>query len=100
MLEFRNGRVLWSWSKEGDASNDAYRERSEWSFRLPLVKDGIEWGWLNFYHSLNGEALLVDTNYLSDLFRREFTEAAARILSEHEVVEVAPAMAMQMAAKG
>ena len=99
-LEFRNGRVFWSWAKEGEASDEFYRERTEWSFRLPLVKDGIEWGWLNFYHSLNGEALLVDTNYLSDLLRREFTEAAARILIAHEVVEVAPAMAMQMAAKG
>ena len=78
-----------------------------WSFRLPLVKDGVEWGWVNFYHSLNGEALLVDTNYLSDLFRREFTEAAARIITLHEEIEtvrdtsdVAPVMAMQMAAKG
>jgi hypothetical protein len=72
----------------------------EWSIRLPLVKDGVEWGWLNFYHSLNGEALLVDTNYLSDLFRREFTEAAARIFSAHDLPQTAPAMAMHMAAKG
>jgi hypothetical protein len=74
--------------------------RAEWSFRLPLVKDGIEWGWLNFYHSMDGEALLVDTNYLSDLLRREFTDAAARIFTDHEEQEVAPAMAMSMAAKG
>lgn len=98
-LEFRNGRVLWSWSKDGE-SDVAYREHGEWSFRLPLVKDGVEWGWLNFYHRLDGPALLVDTNYLSDLFRREFTAAAARIFSEHEVAESAPALAMQMAAKG
>jgi hypothetical protein len=64
------------------------------------VKDGVEWGWLNFYHSMDGEALLVDTNYLSDLLRREFTEAAARIFTDHEEQEVAPAMAMSMAAKG
>ena len=96
-LEFRNGRVFWSWSKEGDESDPS---RAEWSFRLPLVKDGVEWGWLNFYHSMDGEALLVDTNYLSDLLRREFTEAAARIFSVHEVPEVRPALAMSMAAKG
>jgi len=81
--------------------------RSDWSFRLPLVKDGVEWGWLNLYHSLGGESLLVDTNYLSDLFRREFTDAAARIFSAHEESEIvhelpeaAPVMVMQMAAKG
>ena len=99
-LEFRNGRVSWCWSRNGDETEHEFLSRAEWSFRLPLVKDGVEWGWLNFYHSLNSEALLVDTNYLSDLFRREFTDAAARIFSVHEVEESAPAMAMQMAAKG
>lgn len=96
-LEFRNGRVSWSWSRQADESDPS---RAEWSFRLPLVKDGIEWGWLNFYHSMDGEALLVDTNYLSDLLRREFTDAAARIFSDHEEPEVAPVMAMSLAAKG
>lgn len=99
-LEFRNGRVFWSWSKDDFDNEEIYRERTEWSFRLPLVKDGVEWGWLNFYHRLDGQALLVDTNYLSDLFRREFTEAAVRIFSDHEVSEAAPVLAMQMAAKG
>lgn len=98
-LEFRNGRVFWSWSKEA-SERDEFVPRAEWSFRLPLVKDGVEWGWLNFYHSLDGETLLVDTNYLSDLFRREFTDAAVRILSMHELPEIAPAMAMHATAKG
>jgi UDP-GlcNAc:undecaprenyl-phosphate/decaprenyl-phosphate GlcNAc-1-phosphate transferase len=109
-LEFRNGRVSWSWSKDRDERDDIYSSRgaypspAEWSFRLPLVKDGVEWGWLNFYRSMNGETLLVDTNYLSDLFRREFTDAAARIFSVHDVeigleaLESPPVMAM--AAKG
>jgi hypothetical protein len=51
--------------------------------------------------------LLVDTNYLSDLFRRELTDAAARIFSVAEAAETlpelpqaTPVMAMQMAAKG
>jgi UDP-GlcNAc:undecaprenyl-phosphate GlcNAc-1-phosphate transferase len=99
-LELRNGRVFWSWSRDGGETEERFPSRAEWSFRLPLIKDGVEWGWLNFYHSLNAQALLVDTNYLSDLFRREFTEAAARIFAVHEVEETAPAMAMQMAAKG
>lgn len=126
-LELRHGRIYWSWSKRaaqadrglasraewtyGDGARserwgheslrvDSEPSRAEWSFRLPLVKDGIEWGWLNFYHSMDGEALLVDTNYLSDLLRREFTEAAVRIFSNHEEQEVAPVMAMSMAAKG
>jgi UDP-GlcNAc:undecaprenyl-phosphate GlcNAc-1-phosphate transferase len=99
-------RVYWSWSKcEGE--NGGLEPRGDWSFRLPLIKDGVEWGWFNFYHSVGGESLLLDTNYLSDLFRREFTDAAARIVRTHEdvgviqdVPEPAPAMVMQMAAKG
>ena len=55
---------------------------------MPLVRNGVEWGWLNFYHSLDGETLLVDTNYLSDLFRCEFTEAVARILTVHELAVI------------
>jgi UDP-GlcNAc:undecaprenyl-phosphate GlcNAc-1-phosphate transferase len=81
LLEFRNGRVFWSWSGNGDETN---RSRSEWSFRLPLVRDGVEWGWLNLYRGFDADPLLVDTNYLSDLFRREFTDAAVRIFTLHE----------------
>jgi UDP-GlcNAc:undecaprenyl-phosphate/decaprenyl-phosphate GlcNAc-1-phosphate transferase len=94
-LSRANGSLWGDERSRGDGPS-----RAEWSFRLPLVKDGVEWGWLNFYHSMDGEALLVDTNYLSDLFRREFTAAAARIISVHEQQEVAPVMAMSMAAKG
>ena len=78
----RNERVNWFWSREagGDFHSD-----SDWSIRLPLVKDGVDWGWLNFYRSVDSEPLLVDTNYLSDLLRHEFTNAAARILTQHEM---------------
>jgi hypothetical protein len=61
---------------------------------------------VNFYRSFNSEALLLDTNYLSDLFRRELTDAVARILKVDEVsksprvAETVPIMAMHMAAKG
>jgi hypothetical protein len=96
-LTLRNGRVAWEWSAgewSADAAEtgDAFRSRSDWCFRLPLIKNGVEWGWLNFYHSLDGETLLVDTNYLSDLFRREFTDAVARIFTLHEV----PAITKEM----
>jgi len=80
-------RVYWSWPDENEPSG------VDWSIRLPLVKDGVEWGWLNFYRGIDSEPLLVDTNYLADLFRREFTHAAARIFSQEEPV-AASAMAM------
>jgi hypothetical protein len=58
------------------------------------VKDGVEWGWLNFYRRLDDETLLVTTNYLSDLFRREFTDAAARIFTVYEQPLAKAAIAM------
>jgi UDP-GlcNAc:undecaprenyl-phosphate/decaprenyl-phosphate GlcNAc-1-phosphate transferase len=72
-------RVFWSWPKGAEEASAA-----DWSIRLPLVKDGIEWGWLNLYRSVDSEPLLVDTNYLADLFRRELTDAAARIFAVEE----------------
>jgi UDP-GlcNAc:undecaprenyl-phosphate GlcNAc-1-phosphate transferase len=90
LLEFRNGRVFWSWSEKAED----LPSRSDWCIRLPLVKEGVEWGWLNFYRSADSEPLLVDINYLADLFRREFTDATARILALHEEPVAAAAMAM------
>jgi hypothetical protein len=86
-----NERVNWFWSREAEGDSPS---ASDWSIRLPLVKDGVEWGWLNLYRTADSEPLLVDTNYLSDLFRREFTEAVARILTQHEAPAAAKAMAM------
>jgi hypothetical protein len=83
---------------EQGETEDLLRSRSAWCFRLPLVKEGVEWGWLNFYHNLDGEALLVDTNYLSNLFRREFTEAVARIMAAHESPSAVGDVSMKVAA--
>ena len=81
-------RVYWSWPDENERSG------VDWSIRLPLVKDGVDWGWLNLYRSVESEPLLVDMNYLADLFRREFTDSAVRIFAMHEEPVVTPAMAM------
>lgn len=98
-LEMRNGRIYWSWCDGEDDSEEVMRSLSNWCFRLPLVKDGIEWGWLNFYRRFDNPALLVDTNYLSDLFRREMTEAAARIIGSYEPVPRPATIPMDAAPK-
>jgi UDP-GlcNAc:undecaprenyl-phosphate/decaprenyl-phosphate GlcNAc-1-phosphate transferase len=84
-------RVYWSWP-------DAHEPSGDWSIRLPLVKDGVEWGWLNFYRSIDSEPLLVDTNYLADLFRREFTDAAARIFTSREEPSLVQSSSLSVAA--
>ena len=82
-LELRNGRIYWSWSSERGTPDDIARARHAWCFRLPLVKDGIEWGWLNLYRDFESGTLLVDTNYVSDLLRRELTDATERVFSSY-----------------
>jgi hypothetical protein len=67
---------------------------------LPLVKDGVEWGWLNFYRSVGSEPLLLDMNYLTDLFRREFTDATARIFAMQEEPGVVQSSSLSLAAGG
>ena len=81
-------RVYWSWPEENEPS------AGDWSIRLPLVKDGVDWGWLSFYRGVESEPLLVDMNYLTDPFRREFTDAVARIFVMHEEPVAASALAM------
>ena len=90
VLEFRKGRIYWSWVREGFEREEASL-RSSWCFRLPLMKDRVEWGWLNLYRRFESGPLLVDVNYLGDLFRRELIEAAERIFQEvpMETAEVA-----------
>ena len=67
---------------------------------MPLVKDGVEWGWLNFYREFDSEPLLVDTNYLADLFRREFTDAAATDIYNARETVLAMAMTAENALIG
>jgi UDP-GlcNAc:undecaprenyl-phosphate GlcNAc-1-phosphate transferase len=98
-FEFRNGRVYWAWMQDGVDMDDTLPSRSSWGLRLPLAKNGVEWGWLNFYRSFDSDPLLVDTNYLSDLFRRELTDAAERIFTLQEALLAASEVRMNVAAE-
>ena len=87
-FELRDGGIYWSWSSDMSETGDGLPLRSTWCFRMPLVKDGVQWGWMNLYRDFGSGDLLVDTNYLSELFRRELTNAAQRIFEQHETVPV------------
>jgi UDP-GlcNAc:undecaprenyl-phosphate/decaprenyl-phosphate GlcNAc-1-phosphate transferase len=93
-LEMRNGRIFWSWSRAAvDAEKrgpHAARLRgvlevvdsgSFWCLRLPLATAGAQWGWMNLYRAFESDPLLVDMNYLSELFRGQLSEAGERILN-------------------
>jgi len=95
-FELRDGGVYWTWA-DGAAGHHV-RSRSAWCFRLPLIKEDVEWGWMNLYRGFDSGDLLVDMNYISELFRRELTDATERIFNRYEAAQVVEPMAMTVSA--
>jgi len=83
-LEFNNGRVVWSWKRNGVDGSDIIGSSDYWCFRLPLSTQNGEWGWMNLYRPLVGPPLLLDLNYLAGFLRIELSEAAERVLQSFE----------------
>ncbi len=79
-LELRNGRIFWSWSRTAINVEDVIDSGSFWCLRLPLATANGQWGWMNLYRAFETDPLLVDMNYLSELFRGQLSEAGERIL--------------------
>ncbi|HKO63475.1 MAG TPA: MraY family glycosyltransferase [Pyrinomonadaceae bacterium] len=82
-LEMRNGRIWWSWKREGVHEEQVIGSPNVWCLRLPLAADGKNLGWINLYRPFNDPPLLVDTNYLSGLLHTHLSEAAVRILESY-----------------
>jgi hypothetical protein len=97
-LELQNGRIYWSWTGKSSTVDESARATTSWCFRLPLVKDGIEWGWMNLYRDFGQGDLLVDTNYLSEVFRHELTAATERIFALHDTAPAVEQMSLTASA--
>jgi UDP-GlcNAc:undecaprenyl-phosphate GlcNAc-1-phosphate transferase len=82
--ELRNGRISWSWGRDGVESEEIVGSRRYWSIRLPLATERGDCGWINLYREFDSEPLLVDMNYLCDLFRHELSEATERVLRKND----------------
>jgi UDP-GlcNAc:undecaprenyl-phosphate GlcNAc-1-phosphate transferase len=82
--ELRSGRILWSWGRAGIDADDVVGSGRYWSVRLPLATENGDWGWINLYREFNSEPLLVDMNYLCDLFRLEMSRTVERLLQGDE----------------
>lgn len=79
-IELRNGMISWSWERGDTNSADVIGSGRFWALRLPLSTEGAGWGYINLYRELEGNALLLDINYLCHLFQREMARAAERVL--------------------
>jgi UDP-GlcNAc:undecaprenyl-phosphate/decaprenyl-phosphate GlcNAc-1-phosphate transferase len=96
--ELRNGRIAWSWSRTDIDRDEIIGSRRFWSVRLPLGTEQSDWGWINLYREFDAEPLLVDINYLCDLFRQELSEAAERIFRADEPRISSPKLGMSVSA--
>lgn len=83
----QNGIIKWMWERADVEASDVVGSDHYWALRLPLTTDGTAWGFLNLYREFDSEALLLDTNYLCDLFQGEMSRAAARVLGAREAIE-------------
>lgn len=79
--EMHGGLINWSWERGDIRAEEIIGSSHFWTLRLPITTRQAEWGYLNLYRELGEDALLLDINYLCDLFQRELAQAAERVLS-------------------
>jgi UDP-GlcNAc:undecaprenyl-phosphate/decaprenyl-phosphate GlcNAc-1-phosphate transferase len=90
----RDGRIYWTWKRGDFSAEEIVGSGRFWSMRLPLgTSNGVD-GYVNLYRQFDGDALLLDANYLATIFQPAMTQAAERIFANC----ARPAAARQMAA--
>src|SRR5258708_12973798 len=78
--EIGDGSVSWHWQRRDADADRIMGSGSFWTLRLPLSTQNAEWGYLNLYREFGADSLLLDINYLCDLFQRETAKAIERVL--------------------
>ena len=77
----REGRIYWTWERADMSTEEIVGSGRFWSMRLPLgTSNGVD-GYVNLYREFDGDALLLDANYLATIFQPAMTEAAERIFA-------------------
>ena len=96
--QFRNGRIYWSWARDGVSEDEVIGSSDFWCLRLPLSNDNKEYGWINLYRPFDGSPLLLDMDYLSGILRTDLAAAVSRILRSYEKVSSSGEMRMPVPA--
>ena len=90
-----HGSVYRTWERGVDAGEVRDSGRF-WTLRLPLSAQKTRCGYLNLYREFGDDALLIDINYLCDLFQRETAKALERVLTMDEHQESVPQLVVSM----
>jgi UDP-GlcNAc:undecaprenyl-phosphate GlcNAc-1-phosphate transferase len=80
----RNGVIWWAWERGDVEGHEIIESHLFWNIRLPLSMNTDERGAISLYREFGNDELLLDINYLINLFQRELTLAAERIFSKRD----------------
>ena len=86
-VELRNGLICWSWVHKDVNPADVIGSGKYWTLCLPLSTRSSGWGYINLYRPFESDALLLDINYLCQLFWREMAQTVERLLTAAEQEE-------------
>ena len=86
--KMNGGLICWSWERGDIEAEEIIGSVHFWSLRLPLSTEHASWGFINLYRELSGGDLLLDINYLCNLFQREMAQAIERVLSAEEMEDL------------
>lgn len=78
-VDLRGGMICWAWERGDIEAIEVIESHRFWTLRLPLSTNNAGWGYLTLYRGFDSEQLLLDMNYLYDLFQREMAQAVERI---------------------
>lgn len=92
--EVRGGLICWQWERGDVEAKEVMGSHFFWTLRLPLSTDTAGWGYINLYREFGGDGLLMDVNYLSNLFQKELALAAERIFTRVSAGEAVHASAV------
>jgi UDP-GlcNAc:undecaprenyl-phosphate GlcNAc-1-phosphate transferase len=79
--EMSDGLINWTWERGDIDADEIIGSGYFWTLRLPLSTAGGGWGFLTLYRGFGDADLLLDINYLCDLFQRETAQAVERVMS-------------------
>ena len=97
-IQVREGLIGWSWERGDIPASEIIDSGRFWTLHLPLSNARGEWGHISLYRGFDSDALLLDINYLCDLFQREMSQAAERILVVKQEAVSAKPLAMSFTA--
>ena len=80
-VEVRGGLICWEWERGDACGHEIVESHLFWTLRMPLSTDTSGWGFINLYREFGGDGLLMEVNYLSNLFQKEMALATERIFA-------------------